>query len=199
MEKVSELVWLYVKRRPFLKENIREGTINYSALARKIAIDALGDKKHTNAIKMALVRLTKKMAKKEEDLEERILKILKKSSISVRTKIAVIISTKELEDIDYLSYVEGKGFVTYILEEKKLEKIRKSKRIISSEQNLNLIIIHSPPDVEETPGVIAHILNSLAAEGINVVEFVSCYTDTLLVIKQADTTRTYELLSILTS
>jgi len=37
----------------------------------------------------------------------------------------------------------------------------------------------------------------LSSEGINVVEFISCYTDTLLVVKEADTAKAYELLSFI--
>ncbi len=65
--------------------------------------------------------------------------------------------------------------------------------------NLNLIVIHSPPAVEETPGVISHMLNSLASEGINVVEFVSCYTDTIFVVKGSNAAKAYEILQKLTS
>ncbi len=198
MAGISELVWLYVKRRPLLKESIREGIVNYSALARKICMEAFGSKKNENAVKMALVRMADRIAEKEEDMEGKILRVLQGSSISIRNKVAVVISNKELEQLDYLSFVEGKDFITYIMEDCELGKVRKNKSIRSIEQNLNLITVHSSPALEETPGVIAHILNALASEGINIVEFVSCYTDTMLVIKQADTSRTYELLSALT-
>lgn len=198
MEKISELVWLYIKRRPFLKEILREGIANYSALARKICKEAFGNLDQKNAVKMALVRLSKRMLEKEADLEGRILAVLQDSSISILSKVAVVITTKEI-DAQSLSAVEGKGFFTYILEEKELKKIRKSKSILLTKTNLNLITIHSSPELEDVPGVISHVLNALASEGINVVEFVSCYTDTLLVIRQADTTRAYEILSAITS
>jgi hypothetical protein len=199
MENVSELVWLYIKKRPFLKEMLRERIANYSALARKINLEVFGDRKRTNAVKMALVRLTGKITEKEEDLEGKILHVLKASSVSVRSKVAVIIASREIEGLKYLSYVEGKGYITYVVYEKELENTRKSRSVMNSVANLNLLTIHSVPELEDTPGVIAHVLDSLAAEGINVVEFISCYTDTLLVIKQADTARAYEIISDLTS
>ncbi|MBI2079842.1 ACT domain-containing protein [Candidatus Micrarchaeota archaeon] len=198
MERISELVWLYIKRRPFLKEIIRERILNYSALARKISTEAFGTKKYEDAVKMALIRISNKLIKTEEDLEGKILKVLKGSSVSILSKVAVVTSTRELMDVDYLSFVEGKGFFTYIVEVKELEKVRKTKTILWIESNLNLISIHSPPSLEEIPGVISHILNALASEGINVVEFISCYTDTLLVVRESDTSRAYELLANLT-
>jgi hypothetical protein len=195
MEKTSELVWLYVKRRPFLKEIVREGVANYSALSRKISMDAFGSEKRVNAVKMALVRLSARLREKEESLEAKVLLTLKRSSLSVRSKVAVIISSREIEGLKYLSYVESKGTITYIVEEKELEKTARSRVVVRTEPNLNLISIHSPPELEETPGVLAHILSALSGEGINIIEFVSCYTDTLLVVRQADTVKAYQLLS----
>jgi hypothetical protein len=194
MESVSELVWLYIKRRPFLKEIIREKIVNYSALARKIAIEVFGTKKNQFAIKMSLIRLSEKIREKEEDLEGKILKVLKRSSMSIKTKVTVIITQKELPALKYLSYSESKSGITYIVDEEEFNKIRRPKSAVKIEQNLNLISIHSPKDLEDTPGVIAHILDALSSEGINIVEFVSCYTDTILVVKQSDTSRAHEII-----
>jgi hypothetical protein len=197
-EKTSELVWLYVKRRPFLKEMLRSRIANYSALARKISTEAFGTRKRQNAVKMALVRLAARLRESEESLEGRILAVMGKSSLSVRSKVAVVIASRELEGLKSLSYVESKGVITYILDEKELAALQNRRGVIRVEASLNLVSIHSPPALEQTPGVLAHILGALAAEGINVVEFVSCYTDTLFAVRQADTVRTYEILSGMT-
>ena len=194
-QKIAELVWLYVKRRPFLKEVLRENIVNYSALARKISLDAFGDLGHEAAVKMALIRLSSRMDRLETDLEERILALLKKSSMVIKSKVAVVISTKQLEDLAPLSYAQSGRHFTYIIEQSKLDAIRKRKSIFKMEENLNLITIESPEELEEVPGVISYILGALASEGINVVEFISCYTDTLLVVKQADTEAAYGILS----
>ncbi|MDD5340564.1 MAG: ACT domain-containing protein [Candidatus ainarchaeum sp.] len=194
-EKTSELVWLHVKRRPFLKEMLRGRLANYSALARKISVEAFGTKKRQNAVKMALVRLAGKIRQREEDLEGRILSVIGKSSLSVRNKVAVVIATRELPGLKYLSYVESRGVITYIVAEKDLDAVGRPGGAIRIERNLNLISIHSPPSVEQTPGVMAYLLDALSGEGINIEEFVSCYTDTLFVVRQADTARAYEILS----
>ncbi len=193
--KISELVWLYVKKRPFLKEIIREKTVNYSALARKISTEAFGNKKYVNAVKMALQRLSHKLEAKEESLEKDILSVLKSSSITLMSKIAVVVSSSTLENIKPLSFVKSRDAITYIIHQQDLENIKKSRSIRLTQDTLNLITIHSPEELEDTPGVISMILGLLASEGINVVEFISCYTDTLLVVNESDTSRTYELIS----
>jgi aspartokinase len=91
--------------------------------------------------------------------------------------------------------VESRGVITYIVAEKDLDAVGRPGGAIRIERNLNLISIHSPASVEQTPGVMAYLLDALAGEGINIEEFVSCYTDTLFVVRQADTARAYEILS----
>lgn len=193
MESISKLVWLYVKRRPYLKEVIREGVVNYSALARKISIEAFGDLAKENAVKMALIRLSRGMERLESDLEVRILSLLKRSSMVIKNKVAVIITARRLEGISPLSFAKSGRFMTYIIEQREREGLKISPQRV--EENLNLITIESPEELEEVPGVISYILGALASEGINVVEFISCYTDTLLVVRQADTERAYSILS----
>lgn len=194
-ENISELVWLYIKRRPILKASIKENIVNFSSLARKISIELFGNTKKVNAIKMALVRHSKKLFQIHENLEDQIMNVLRKSSLTIKTKVSVLISSREVPSLKYLSYVESSGTITYIVEDNELEKIKKSKFSLNTETTLNLIVVHSPPSIEETPGVISHLIDSLSSEGINIVEFVSCYTDTLLVIRQADTSRAQEILN----
>ncbi|VVC01549.1 ACT domain protein [uncultured archaeon] len=79
-----------------------------------------------------------------------------------------------------------------------MKEIKRAKAVLKTESTLNLITVHSQEEIEETPGVIAMLLDSLSGEGVNVVEFISCYTDTLLVVKESDTAKAYEVLSALT-
>ncbi len=195
-ENISNLISLYVKKRPFIKESLRDGIINYSSLARKISYELYGNHSKTGAIKVALQRLSRKLIQKEEDLEEKILKVLKNSSLNIKTKIAVVISNSEL-NIKPISYAKGDLAITYIIKEEYLIQLKKEKKIKSIEKNLNLIIIQSKEELENTPGVISMLLSALAIEGINIQEIISCYTDTLIVIKESDTSRAYEILNSL--
>ncbi|MEW6722166.1 MAG: ACT domain-containing protein [Candidatus Micrarchaeota archaeon] len=193
MESISELVWLYVKQRPFLKEVLRQGVVNHSALARRISAEAFGGGKE-DAIKMALIRLSGKMERLESDLEGKILSVLRESSMVVKSKVAVVIAKRELDEVRPLSLARSGRHLTYIIEQREVSKIPQ-KAVWKKEENLNMVIIESPEELEEVPGVISYILGSLSSEGVNVVEFISCYTDTILVVSQADTERTYRILS----
>ena len=138
MVNISELTWIYVKQRPFLKEVLKEGIVNYSSLARKIALDAFGNLDNENAIKMALVRLSKKMEKTDNDLEAKILDIMRKSSMTIKNKITVVISTKFIENIKPLSYAISGRYTTYILEQNEADRLSNHRSITKTETNLNL-------------------------------------------------------------
>ena len=197
-KRVSELLRLYIKKRPLLNQMIKSGIINYSSLARKMCIEIFGNIKSLNAMKMALVRFSKKKDIETENIEEKIRAILSKTTTSIRNKISIIITSKEIPNLKYLSYAESKGIITYIIDSKYLKDIENEK-VIKIEKNATLFTLHSPPQIEATAGVISYILEGLSSEGINVLEFVSCYTDTLFVIPDTDTKNAYELLSFLTS
>lgn len=191
---ISENVWLYVKGKPYLQEALENGVVNYSALARMIERE-IGNKsgKDFNAIKAALLRLSRKFAKERKNMEQKVLKVIRASRLEMRDKIAVIISNRKL-DLPVIASAKSASGYTYIVEDNVAEKTA-DKDFLKIQKNLSMITVISPESLEETPGVIAYLLSSLAAENINVVEFVSCYKDTLLIFKNADITKAFEILS----
>lgn len=194
MGEIAPLVWLYVKRRPFIKESLRDHLINYSSLARKISQELYGNQKNFNAIKVSLQRIANRLSKGEEGIEEKVIGVLKGSSLNIETKIAVVISSGELP-IRSISQAKSRGNITYIVKESEADKLKSEKRVRLIQKNFNLITIISSKELEETPGVISLLLGALASEGINVQEIISCYTDTLLIIKESDTTKAYEIIN----
>lgn len=59
---------------------------------------------------------------------------------------------------------------------------------------LAAITLQSPEQLEEVPGIVAHLTRLLANRGINIVEMASCYTDTVLVIEKQDVATAMEAL-----
>jgi aspartokinase len=197
MEKISGIVWLYVKGKPSLREGLKYGLMNHSSLARMLMHELGIPKKSFSAVKAALIRISKKLGDSEIEGEEKMLRVLKGSRISVETKVAAVVSSQKL-DVKPISQAKSGEYYVYLLDEGEISWKRKMPWLVRTTRNLNLITIRSPVDIEETPGVVAFILNALAYEGINVLEFISCYTNTLLAVREKDTARAYELLSAIT-
>ena len=190
MPTIADLVRIYVKQRPHIQEALEDNIVNYSALARKISKKIDGS---PEAIKIALMRISREFIKKKKIKEQKILKVLKGSSLEIKSKIVLVISEEEL-DIPTIATAKGPSAYTNIIEESDFKKIKK-KRLIKTQNNLTLITIISSEDIEKTPGVVEYLLKTIANENINLIEVISCYRDTLLVTTEVDTPKLFQMLS----
>lgn len=194
MATTANLVRLYLKRRPQLLSMVNNGLCNYSSLARRLQKEIFPGKPHEfTAIKAALLR----MAREEntgigKDWEKGVEKILKASSVEVRSHVAVI-SGKSGAGVPVIAMSNSKSGVMSVVDSSFVPQMKKKGFKVMD--NLTLVILCSPLDLQDTPGCVSAILDAIAAEGINVLEFISCHTDTLMVVKNQDAVRVYEILS----
>jgi aspartokinase len=61
--------------------------------------------------------------------------------------------------------------------------------------NCTMIVVHSPEELEATPGVVAFLTSLLAEQNVNIIEFISCWTETIIVVEKKDSLKAYEVLS----
>jgi len=134
-------------------------------------------------------------------LKKKIIEILKKSELEIKNRIAVVIIDKKIymENLieiekkirrmaDTFYAIEGTKVFTLILSEKYVDELKSvfEKNILKISKNLAMITIKSPKDLENTPGVISYISSIFSERGINIVETLSCWTDTIYVISEDD-------------
>ncbi len=62
-----------------------------------------------------------------------------------------------------------------------------------------MIVVHSPEELEATPGVVAFLATLLAEQNVNIIEFISCWTETIMVVEKKDSLKAYEILSNMVS
>jgi len=198
---ITKLTESYINTHPSIKDCVRKGLINYSALTRKIAEDSsleLSD--NFDAILIACRRYFRKV-KKEGVLEDKILSILKASKLEVKNKIIVALIEKdvyfghllELQKIiknkaELFHVIEGSNTMTLITAQEFKDDIKKlfKTKIIKISENLAEVTLKSSKDMEDTPGVLAYLTTLLAENGINIIETMSTWTDTLFVISEED-------------
>ena len=84
--------------------------------------------------------------------------------------------------------IEGSNTITLITADEFLEQIKKlfKAKILRVTSNLAEINLKSSSELEKTPGVIAYLTTLLAENGINILETMSTWTDTLFVISEND-------------
>ena len=91
---IAQDVRNYLRNKPYLLEALEKGIVNLSELSRQIQKEIkIND---TSAIKAALRRYSEELQKHKQKREEKVLLLLKGSSIAVYDRKAVIITAKEI-------------------------------------------------------------------------------------------------------
>ena len=186
---VAQNVRNHLRNKPYLLEALEKGIVNLSELSRQIQKDLkIND---TSAVKAALRRYSEELQKHKQKREEKVLQLLKRSGIAIYDRKSVIITAKELNSKTGMKVDLLDKFV-YLLDRSDLPE-RVSALI--KHENCTMIVVHSPEELEATPGVVAFLATLLAEQNINIVEFISCWTETIMVVDKKDSLKAYEVLS----
>ena len=203
---VSAVIRNYLVTRPHVRECLRRGLINYSALAREICQDRALEQ--FDAVLKACRREQDRMQKRAP-LEGPIVGLLSRARLRVRTQIVVAIVAKEdsftrfarlQEEIrsqegDF-HLIEGEKAVTIITNDGFVGLLRATFKgsIKKISTGLALVSLLFDKRLETTSGVVAHVYGLLAERGVNVLEEMSCWTELLMVIEERDLASTLECL-----
>lgn len=186
---IAKKVRKHLRNKPYLLEALEKGIVNISELSRQIQEDLNIEK--TSAVKAALRRFAEELQKNKQKREEKVLEVLRKSVLVVYDRKSVIITNKEINDKNGMKVDLPDKFV-YLLDKKDLPE-RVNALVIHD--NCTMIVMHSPEELESTPGVIAFLTTLLSEQNVNVIEFISCWTETIIVVEKKDSFKTYETLS----
>jgi hypothetical protein len=198
-ESVARRVRAYLDAHPTLADALRVGIANHSAVARRIAED-LGVKP-SEAIVAACRRYPR--GRGESAGEAGVRRVLKKSRIETRTKVAAITVdqgadvlrrlgdvVEELLDESSLCRViqVSRGTVVLVDEDSVPRVLRhvREGQVVRVRRGLVEVAVTSPESIEETPGLLRLLTGVLSSQGINIVEALSCYTDTIFLLHQPD-------------
>jgi aspartokinase len=179
----------YLKNKPYILEALEKDIVNLSKLARQISSEF--KIKNFSAIKAALRRFSEENKKYKHRREERVLRLLKKSNVTVYDGNSIII-TDEPTNIKEKVKLTLEDSVVYLIDKAELPKI--TKNVLKKNENCSTFIIKSPEEIETTPGVVAFLTSILSEQNVNVVEFISCWIETIIVVDRKDSLRAYEIL-----
>lgn len=186
---VAQDVRNHLRNKPYLCEALEKGIVNLSELSRQLLTELKTE--DTSAIKAALRRYSEELQKHRQKREEKVLALLHRSGIAVYDRKAVMITGKELGHQQGMKVDLLDKFV-YLMDRNDLPERISS---LVKHENCTMIVIHSPEELEATPGVVAFLATLLAEQNVNIVEFISCWTETILVVEKKDSFKAYEVLS----
>lgn len=208
MASTAQRVRDYIDLHPAIRDCLRMGIVNLSALARQIMADEGLDSE--DAVLIACRRY--EVDPRGELNEQAVRRILSRSKLNIRTKAAVLTvrpSWAVFEAVEQagkalrgtnppIHLVRGSEGMTIITDDVVADDLAKrldERDVLKEQRGLVEVSVTSPEVIEEVPGIMAYLTTSLSAKGINFVEVLSCYKDTIFVIDKADMMETVDLLN----
>ncbi len=210
---IAEATRRVIQIHPSLIDGIKQGVINFSALAELIRdrVLRLANRKSVQieAIKMALMRYAEELKESRKLIEENISAILAKSVLEMKNDVTVftVHQFALLNKLDKLTkYMEGSRFFQLIQGTKtftiaahqnllpSLIELIEEKNILATNKDQSALILISPPEIIEVPGLVAYVTDLFATHNINITQFMSCHLDTIFIIKREDSVNAYKIL-----
>jgi hypothetical protein len=140
---VAEDVRMYLKNKPYILDTLEKGLVNLSELSRMIGKEL--KIKNIQAIKAGLRRYSKQLIKSKQRREEKILKVLKGSRITVMDNVSLVVAKKNIP-VDTIAKVSvGSEFIIVINKDLlKRVKLKHKRDIMKMHENCSVLLITSP-------------------------------------------------------
>lgn len=204
---VAVQVRAFLDAHPVFADAIRLRIGNYSAIARQVA-----EELKLPASDAVLAACRRYPRGSDSFRESGVRRVLRKSRIETRTKVAAITVSQGIDVLQRLGDVVeelldqnllcrliqvSRGTVIIVDEDSvpRVTRMLRESQLISIRKNLVEVAVTSPESIEETPGLLRHLAGVVAGQGINIVEALSCYTDTIFLIDHEDLTAVTGVLS----
>lgn len=197
---IAKKVKHFVLERPFVRESLKRGLVNFSALARTIIKEEKLSKQDFDAVVVALRRLFENSFA-SKDFEEKIIGLLRKSRVEVKNSISVVVLENKIllsqlakilnqavEDDETFHLIHGTRTFTIITTSNVAKKISEtfSQNVVSRKDGLVEVVVRTSKDIEKIPGVVAYMYSRFSEKGVNILETLSSWTETLFVVEEKD-------------
>jgi len=209
---LAKTVQYLIESDPPIQDAIERGYANFSAIARLLkpkAEELLG---RTVTIEGMITSVKRARVKYKPSKEQ--LRIIAESVITIRTNLAKISLEKTRRNLErarlisaefpeaFFQVLEGTSTLTLITDERIFSKVRlkfEDTEILDEKRNLAAVMVQSPKEIVNTPGCIMTFYNAISRRQINIEETISCYTETIIVLKMEDSVKVYSILADLIS
>jgi hypothetical protein len=191
-----------------MQDALERGYANYSGIARALkpkAEELLGKKVTIEGL-ITSVKRAKTSYVPKQDFQ----KIIANSIINLRTDVAKISLEKTRKNLEkarlvstdfpeaFFQVLEGATTLTLITDQRIFDEVQavfRDEEKLEERQNLAAIMVQSPRGIVGTPGCIVAFYNPIARSQINIEETVSCFTETVIVLKIEEAARAFSVLT----
>lgn len=197
-----------------LQDALSRRYANYTAIARiikpKVEKD-LGRKVNFETLVTSVKRVKPRL---DVSFSGGIDSVLAGSVVNVRTDVAKLSVEKTKRSLEaarnvmatyqeeFLQVSESNSAITMVFDQKLLPGVSKrfgDDEVLDEQSDLAAVIVHSPEEIVRTTGVVLTIYARIAENHVNIEDTVSCFTDTIIVIRMDEVARTFSTLTDLIS
>jgi hypothetical protein len=192
-----------------IQDSLSRKYANYTAIARlikpKVERD-MGKKINFESLVTSVKRTKPRLQIASHGIED----VIARSVINVRTDVAKLSVEKTRRSVEsarnllashqeeFLQVSESNNAVTMVFDQKLLKDVHKKFNdddILDEQSDLAAIIVHSPSEIVRTAGVVLAIYAKIAENHVNIEDTVSCFTDTIVIIRMDEVARTFSALT----
>ena len=141
------------------------------------------------------------MLLKKLTMRNKIVDIAISNDPKITAELARFASTIDYSLGETFRLVSGVESIRVVIDEKNFEKMKHiipKKDIPKVSTGLAEIIVSMSEVADTTPGVVSEVTTELAMNGINMIEFMSCVPELIIVVDEKDALRSYEAIEKLT-
>ncbi|NVM28121.1 MAG: ACT domain-containing protein [Candidatus Helarchaeota archaeon] len=209
---ITKIVENLLDKWPFVYDLFKMDAANYSGIARTIAAQVekeAGNPVKINAIIAAIQRYAQKI--KGKPLSKEIFDIISKFSLTLKNDmISITLKRVEksynliLESYKKINWESGErilifqseGEISCLLDKNNADLLLTNSQdeIENVEENLSILIVKTPPEMVEVPGVLYYLIGFLSRAGITLIDFVTTYREIIFVVHDTDASKTFEIL-----
>jgi len=205
---ISKVVKALIDEEPAVQDALERGYANISAVARMLrprVEKALGRKVTLEGLITSVKRVRVDYKPSRE-----YLKIIAGSVISLRTDVAKVSLEKTRRTLEttrrtlaelteaFLQVLEGTTTITLVMDDSVFNRVCSMFQrgdILDEKRNLAALIVQSPREIVETPGCVVAFYNPISRAQINIEETVSCYIETIILLRMEDAGRALSILT----
>jgi aspartokinase len=183
--------------------------VNLSALADML-VPRVGEKTGTRVKRESVITALKRLRGAYNPVPQETAKVIADSVVNVRThvsKVSVEKSRKTLQAVstmlsshqeDFIQVSESLSAITLIFDQRLHKRVRKElagAEILEEGDDYAAMTVQSPRDIITTPGCLIALYSQLSRRHVNIEDTVSCYTDTIIVVRMRDVGKAFEALT----
>lgn len=200
-QNISEKIKAFLDNDFIIRKCLFKNIISLRALSRHIVKKLELQEKNLDAV-ISAIRRYKKFEKDESYVQ--LKKLFSRIKVTTRSNIVDIRVQKNRRNVENISklnsaidiekgeiirVIQAEQSITIIIDDKNLSKfnnIFSKADCISMDKNLVDVNLQFTEEAQDVKGIVSLVTSSLNAEGINVVEIMSCAPELLIIVKKED-------------